>query len=408
MTHGSLFSGIGGFELAAQWMDWDNIFHCEWNEFGQKVLKHHFPKSISYADITKTDFSIHRGAIDILTGGFPCQPYSTAGKRLGKEDERHLWPEMLRAIREIEPRWVVGENVRGLVSWSGGLVFEEVQTDLEAQGYEVQPFLLPAASVNAPHRRDRIWFVAFKDTNNNGWGSFERKEESGIWEQRNSCTGNNERLRTDDDKIRSTTNTNNTRSNEQMRLNREWSEKDKGWKGQPQFKSWQNGFNGSIAHSNDNRTGDGFGQIQGKDGEVSEWNDNAESCNTDKFNDVTNTCSSRLEANNFMRESEREIKFARNDGKNVSTDSTIKRLEGSEWGSSEGNRFMLNDWNKFPTVAPVCNGDDGLSDRLDSITFPKWRNESIKAGGNAIVPQVAHQIFKAIQEYEQHYGSRLQ
>lgn len=309
MTHGSLFSGIGGFELAAQWMDWDNIFHCEWNEFGQKVLKHHFPKSISYADITKTDFSIHRGSIDILTGGFPCQPYSTAGKRLGKEDERHLWPEMLRAIREIKPRWVVGENVRGLVSWSGGLVFEEVQTDLEAEGYSVQPFLLPAASVNAPHRRDRIWFVAY---------------------------------------------------------------------------------------SNDNRAGDGFGQIQGKDGEVSERNNNAKLSNSDKFN-VADTKFIRLEHGADTRE--------------------ILRKEEKEFGREENKSTLSiktdgygykSDWKNFPTISPICNGDDGLSDRLDSITFSKWRNESIKAGGNAIVPQVAYQIFKAIQEYEQYYDSRLQ
>lgn len=114
MTHGSLFSGIGGFDLAAQWMGWDNVFHCEWNEFGQKVLKHYWPKAISYADITTTDFSIHRGTIDILTGGFPCQPYSSAGKRLGKEDDRHLWPEMLRAIGEISPRYVVGSCLVGV------------------------------------------------------------------------------------------------------------------------------------------------------------------------------------------------------------------------------------------------------------------------------------------------------
>jgi len=119
MKHGSLFSGIGGFDLAAEWCGWENIFHCEWNPFGQKVLKHHFPNSISYNDITKTDFSIHRGNIDILTGGFPCQPYSTAGLRKGKADERHLFPEMLRAIKEIQPTWVIGENVRGLVSWGG-------------------------------------------------------------------------------------------------------------------------------------------------------------------------------------------------------------------------------------------------------------------------------------------------
>ena len=153
MTHGSLFSGIGGFDFAAEWMGWENVFHCEWNEFGQKVLKHYWPKAISYEDITKTDFTIRRGRIDILTGGFPCQPYSHAGKRLGKADERHLWPEMLRAIQEIKPTYVVGENVSGLISWNAGMVFEEVQTDLEAEGYEVQPFVLPAAGVGAPHKQ---------------------------------------------------------------------------------------------------------------------------------------------------------------------------------------------------------------------------------------------------------------
>jgi DNA (cytosine-5)-methyltransferase 1 len=174
MTHGSLFSGIGGFDLAAHWMGWDNIFHCEWNEFGQKVLKHHFPTSKSYNDITKTDFSIHRGEIDILTGGFPCQPYSSAGQRLGKADERHLFPEMLRAIKEIEPTWIIGENVRGLVSWGGGLVFHEVCSDLEREGYEVQSFLIPAAGKDAPHRRERIWFIAYSD----GLGSSRRHSQN--------------------------------------------------------------------------------------------------------------------------------------------------------------------------------------------------------------------------------------
>ena len=165
MRHGSLFSGIGGFDLASEWMGWENVFHCEGNEFGQKVLNFYWPKAISYHDITKTDFYIHRGTIDIITGGFPCQPYSSAGKRLGKEDERHLWPHMLRAIQEIEPTYVVGENVRGLTNWNGGVVFEEVCADLEACGYEVQPILLPACAVGAPHRRDRVWFVATNSDN---------------------------------------------------------------------------------------------------------------------------------------------------------------------------------------------------------------------------------------------------
>lgn len=166
MRHGSLFSGIGGFDLAAEWMGWENIFHCEWNETAKNTLKYYWPNAISYGDITKTDFSIHRGGIDIITGGFPCQPYSVSGKRKGKEDERHLWPEMLRAIREIQPRYVVGENVRGIINWGGGVVFDEVQTQLETQGYEILPFLLPVAGKNAIHQRERVWFVAFNPNEN--------------------------------------------------------------------------------------------------------------------------------------------------------------------------------------------------------------------------------------------------
>lgn len=160
MKHIGLFEGIGGFSLAGRWMGWETIAWCEWDTFCQRVLKYHFPSADAHGDITTTDFTRYAGQVDILTGGFPCQPYSSAGKRLGKEDDRHLWPEMLRAIREIQPRWVVGENVRGLTNWNGGLVFDEVQADLENEGYEVTPYLLPAAATNAPHERDRVWFVA--------------------------------------------------------------------------------------------------------------------------------------------------------------------------------------------------------------------------------------------------------
>jgi len=119
LTHGSLFSGIGGFDYAAEQMGWENLFHCEWNPFGRKILNYYWPQATSYEDITKTNFTIWRDRIDLISGGFPCQPYSAAGKRLGKEDERHLWPQMLRAIKEIKPSWVVGENVHGIVNWSG-------------------------------------------------------------------------------------------------------------------------------------------------------------------------------------------------------------------------------------------------------------------------------------------------
>jgi DNA (cytosine-5)-methyltransferase 1 len=161
MRHGSLFSGIGGFDLAAQWLGWENVFHCEKEPFCQKVLNYYWPGAELFTDITKADFKKYANTIDILTGGFPCQPYSLAGKRKGKEDERHLWPEMLRAIREIQPRWVVGENVPGLISWKRGVVFDEVQIDLEHSGYEVFPAIeIPACAKDKPHRRNRLWIVA--------------------------------------------------------------------------------------------------------------------------------------------------------------------------------------------------------------------------------------------------------
>ncbi len=116
LRHASLFSGIGGPEVAASMLGWENVFHCEINPFGRRVLEYWFPESDSYEDITKTDFRRYRGRIDVLTGGFPCQPFSVAGKRNGATDDRYLWPEMLRVIDEVRPAWVIGENVAGITS----------------------------------------------------------------------------------------------------------------------------------------------------------------------------------------------------------------------------------------------------------------------------------------------------
>lgn len=184
MNHASLFSGIGGAEVAASMMGWQNLFHCEIQEFPRKVLDYWFPNSESYEDITKTDFTKWHGKVDVLTGGFPCQPFSLAGRRKGADDNRYLWPQMLRAIRQIHPTWVVGENVNGIktmvescqVTQMGrtDYLFEEnhlyreesrftldkICADLEAEGYSVQPIVIPACSVGAPHRRDRVWIVA--------------------------------------------------------------------------------------------------------------------------------------------------------------------------------------------------------------------------------------------------------
>jgi DNA (cytosine-5)-methyltransferase 1 len=295
MTHGSLFSGIGGFDLAAEWMGWENVFHCEWNEFGQKVLNHYWPNAELFTDITKSDFTKYANRIDILSGGFPCQPYSHAGKRLGKEDERHLWPEMLRAIREIQPTWVVGENVSGLINWNGGLVFDEVQTDLEAEGYEVQPFVLPAAGVGScPHRRDRVWFIAYSKDND------ARRKQSKCCERKNST------------QIRG-------------RLRNEFA---------------GDGFNGPTADTESKRY--------------------QQSCTGNK-------------------------EFSAQVGPGLH-------------GRSSFEHGGCGTWNNFPTQSPICSRDDGLSTKLDGITFSKWRNESIKAAGNAVVPQLVVRIFKAIEQ----------
>ncbi len=289
MNHASLFSGIGGFDLAAEWMGWENVFNCEWEEFPRQVLKHHFPNAIQYGDIKELDATTHLGRVDILTGGFPCQPYSLAGKRMGKEDERHLWPEMCRVIREVQPRWVVGENVRGLIGWNGGMVFDEVQADLEAEGYEVTPYVLPACAVGAPHRRDRVWFIAYAKR---------VRLEHGT-ESRGPCE----------------------------------SKRDVG-----PFVATEPQADGVLQYAPDTKVPRGEGQRFKGPGQVQP------------------------------------------DGR--------------------GGKSMETTWQNFPIVTPVCGGDDGLPKELDGLTFSKWRRESIKAYGNAIVPQVALQIFKAIKAYE--------
>jgi DNA (cytosine-5)-methyltransferase 1 len=257
MIHFSTFSGIGGFDLASEWMGWKNYISCEINPFGNKVLEYYWPEAYHHGDIHTLTYElineqlIQRFGADwrsypvILTGGFPCQPFSLAGERKGTEDSRHLWPEMLRLIREVRPKYIVGENVGGIISWDGGMVFEQVQIDLESEGYEVQPFILPACAVNAPHRRDRVWFVA-----------------------NSNCIGQSRQ---------------------------EHRETKSGW--------------------------------------------------------TTETC-------------------------------------------------VPNDWQNFPTQSFVCSRNDGIPNGLAGITVSKHRNESIKAYGNAIVPQVAYQIFKAIKDIE--------
>jgi DNA (cytosine-5)-methyltransferase 1 len=168
MIHASLFSGIGGFDLAAEWMGWENLFHCEWNPFGQQVLKHHFPNSISYNDITKTDFTIHEGAIDVLSGGFPCQPFSKSGKQMGMEETRGtLFWNIAKIIEVHKPSLVLLENVQNIVGPRHLHEWEVIIKTLRDLGYRVSedpmvvsPHLIKPEFGGRPQVRNRVFIAA--------------------------------------------------------------------------------------------------------------------------------------------------------------------------------------------------------------------------------------------------------
>ena len=331
-VHASLFSGFGAADLAATWMGWDNAFWCEIEDFPRTVLSYWFPKSKGYGNIKETDFTPWRGKIDILTGGFPCQPFSVSGQRKGADDDRYLWPEMLRAIREIRPTWVVSENVAGILSMvqpgkevtveSQTSLFEETDKEtlleqehvvetvcrsLEQEGYKVQPIVIPACSVEAPHLRYRVFFFAHcSDTRVEG---MQREWENGIYGFESSSNAKFPGSR--------------------QILQKVQSEKPDG-----------NSFNG-ISY-------------------------------------------------------ERNFAYAKDKRFQECYISSIRKEQGFN------NRLYYEkrrDWRNFPTQSPVCRGNDGLPFDVECLTvsLTSWCNGTIKGYGNAIVPQVMYEIFKALE-----------
>lgn len=354
-THGSLFSGFDAPSVAASWMGWENAFHCEINNFCNEILKYWFPDSEHYEDITKTDFSQWRGRIDILTGGFPCQPFSLAGKRQGADDNRYLWPHMLRAIREIRPAWVIGENVAGILTMvqpgeevevgnqtslfgednrkrillRQEYVVETICKDLEREGYSVQPLLIPACAVGAPHRRDRVWFVAHRT--DPGTKDVRQKREDNVLSDRITPDTNGKRC-------------NNRSDNRKER---------------PFCYDWKR-------HS--------------KEGQSERNKRECRACENGA--DTSNSNDKRLQGCSNNRKYPKERKKS---------------------NDQQSCRLLCTDWEVFPTQPPVCRGNDGIPFDVDDLTIPftKWRQESVKGYGNAIVPQVIFEIFKAIEEIEQ-------
>lgn len=338
-------------------MGWENLFHCEINEWCQKVLRFHFPKSIQYEDITRTDFTPWRGKVDVLTGGFPCQPFSTAGKRRGAEDDRYLWPEMLRAIREIRPAWVIGENVAGITSMvqpgsevtvesqaslfetsdketllEQEYVIETVCRDLEREGYSVQPILIPACGVGAPHKRYRVWFIA-SDRSDARIEGLRQKRKDKV----HGCL-----VATDT-----------------------YGEK---------LQKWLKNNGREIEEENIARLDNGVER----------------SCCIRAFADSDNERLSTIGITDRISSEEREKKRR-----------CLMQYTSNDWPALSAER-----WKDFPTQPPVCRRNDGLPFDVDylAISFTKWRQESIKAYGNAIVPQVAFEIFKAIETSTFHHS----
>ncbi len=337
MRHLDLFSGIGGFSIAAKAVwggHWQSAGFCDNEPFSQAIIKKHFPEAKIYDDI-KTLKGNELGPIDLITGGFPCQPFSSAGKRAGKEDDRHLWPHMLRVIREAAPRWVIGENVGGLLTWNGGMVLDEVFADLEASGYEVWAFVIPACAVGAPHRRDRVWIVAHADSRSDGGkaGSDARSGRACRLQERDEVGKPSE-----SDSIRippDSTRRRRTEGKQNARGTSKGTTKEKAARHRSSI--------GDIAYD-------------------------------EKLN--THALYEGLQ----RRELEKGTGYSGQPNRDRS-------YERPDW---------LEDWSEI--AARLCPLDDGLP---NGSPRPKgWRNAALKGAGNAIVPQVAIQILQAIKEID--------
>ena len=444
MTHASVFSGIGGPEVAATMLGWDNLFHCEINPFGRKVLDYWYPNSKSYEDITTTDFREWRGRVDVLTGGFPCQPFSYAGRRRGAEDDRYLWPSMYRAIDEIQPTWVVAENVAGIltmveqgeVSKVAGtaslfdafddlrgryelretFTLQRICTDLESHGYAVQPVLVPACAVGAPHRRDRVFIVARRkeesaaaDSVGSGEGTPRPsgEPESGRGDthqqpsERRAATERLDRLHA---VLRHAADTEGEPSE---RLRPRQSEVGRAQQEQSGGRGGESGSERLAPHPDSHRGCEVDEHMESElaDGAKPVSNGGqrnvADTCNRGRpMGGITEGCRQHDSDGSAEYSCRRWIEMSNN---------PPRTTEDERGGSCEAERTsdgyeVGSRWQDFPSVSPVHRGNDGLPFDVDRLTlsFGKWRTEALKAYGNAIVPQVMYEIFRAIEIVEQH------
>jgi len=377
-----LFAGIGGFSLAAHWMGWQTVAFVEKEPFCHKVLRKNFGQEIEiHDDIFNFDGRSLRGAVDIITGGFPCQPFSAAGKRKGRNDERHLFPQMLRVISEVRPRWVVAENVRGLLSIESGRVFAEVITSLESEGYEVITFCVPASALNAPHRRDRLWIVAHAIES--GAGS-----ESGSVtdERRQSCESRGEGIRQRNGAI-SSSGINATDSNASH------SDNSGSRASQSEVIAKRPPFSGERQQSQLELSG--HGETAANTGhEYESWHsERLEACATEwATSDLyPERCSSESQDEN------RDTANGNDEGLQRGDKGTNSSREPQAGIGLRNRNAWQEPWLDVAARTCVRGVDAGLPNGLDIIGKRDHRTARLKALGNSIVPQIAHEIFKAIE-----------
>ena len=431
MTHASVFSGIGGPEVAASMLGWENLFHCEINPFGKRVLDYWYPNAESYDDITTTDFSKWRGRVDVLTGGFPCQPFSYAGRRRGAEDDRYLWPSMYRAIDEIQPTWVVAENVAGIltmveqgeVSKVAGtatlfdafddlrgryelretFTLQRICSDLESHGYAVQPVLVPACAVGAPHRRDRVFIVArrvISDTSDDGLQHDTVTRSEAEINRETSRRGAELHVSAETNGCGRTSAT--TESGDADRHQHATDTADQGLQRRNDCDSERHGEDsdgctrqlrevyGRNRHAADTE-GEPSERLRPRQSEV------GRAAQVELGRGSGEDGGQRISADTChagLQEARPEQPTAGHRGFGVRTGEWVERFgRGEEIGSR---------WQNFPSVSPVHRGNDGLPFDVDRLTlsFGKWRTEALKAYGNAIVPQVMYEIFRAIEQVE--------
>lgn len=399
-----VFAGIGGFSLAAHWLGWQTVAFVEKDEFCQKVLRKNFGDIPIYDDIRTFSGKPFRGRVDIITGGFPCQPFSVAGNQKGSSDERHLFPEMLRVIGEVEPSWVVAENVRGLLGIESGETFDEICSSLENLGYAVQTFCIPACAVNAPHRRDRLWIVAHADSARTHSGCGEVQGANGKVSERNDDAESS-----NSDRFDGNAHGDNARSFREV---------------QKRSAAKSSGINRIDAETSANSDRFGCSDEQKENGlalpnqigqlPLAEQGRKIKQCGSGESDSVVANTLIQQRAKTRLQVGKGKAAEKRSDanGSRKPVDSNSdnpatarQRRDGGQIlrvPESEGldGYNPPNGWSEswLEAAARLCSVDDGLS---GALVRPKgWRVNALKAAGNTILPQIAYVIFKAIKQVE--------